>query len=78
MKGRVLLDNLVHVASNHAARPVKTDVRKTLESVQAVLRVGMEIFVPRSVAQDVSRAVINSMETVCVNQAGKEIDVPVC
>ena len=78
MKGRVLLDNLVHVASNHAARPVKTDVRKTLGFVQAVLRVGMEIFVPRCVVQDVSRAVINSMETVRVNQAGKEIDVQVC
>ena len=78
VRGRVLKVNLVHVASNHAARPVKMDVRKSLEYVQAVLRADMEIFVPISVVQAVSRAVMNLMETVCVNQAGKEIDVQVC
>ena len=72
------MENLVHVASNHAARLVKMDVRKSQESVQAVLRADIEIFVPISVVQDVSRAVINLMEAVCVNQGGKEIDVQVC
>ena len=38
----------------------------------------MGIFVPTSVVQAVSRAAINSMEAVCVNQDGKEIDVQVC
>ena len=53
VKGRVLKVNLVHFAWNHAARPVKTDVRKTLESVQTVLRVGMESHVTKSVVQAV-------------------------
>ena len=53
MKGRVLKVNLVHVASNHAARPAKTDVRKTQESVQTVLRVGMENHVTKYVVQAV-------------------------
>ena len=78
VKGHVLKVNLVHVASNHAARPAKEDVIKHQGSVTAVLKVDMEIFVPTSVVQAVCRAVINSMVTVCVKRDGKEMDVKVC
>ena len=78
VKGRVLKVNLVHVASNHAARPAKEDVIKHQGSVTTVLKVDMEIFVPTSVVQAVCRAVINSMVTVCVKRDGKEMDVKVC
>ena len=78
VRNRVLRVNLVHVARNHAARPAKGDVIKHQGFVTTVLKVGMGIFVPRSVVQAVSRDVINSMEAVYVNQGGKEIDVQVC
>ena len=78
VKGRVLKVNLVHVASNHAARPAKEDVIKHQGSVTTVLKVDMEISVPTSVVQAVCRAVINSMVTVCVKRDGKEMDVKVC
>ena len=78
VRNRVLKVNLVHVARNHAARPAKEDVIKHQEFVTTVLKVDMEIFVPKSVVQAVSRDVINSMEAVYVNQGEKEIDVQVC
>lgn len=68
---------LVHTANKRAARPVKADVIKSPEYAQAVLRVGMENHVTRPAAQAVSPAVTSSMETVCVNLDGKEMDVKV-
>lgn len=51
---------------------------KSPEYVQAVWRVAMGSHVTRSAAQAVSPAVTSSMETVCVNLDGKEMDVKVC
>lgn len=70
--------HLVHTANKRAARRVKADVIKSPEYVQAVLRVAMGSHVTRSAAQAVSPAVTSSMETVCVNLDGKEMDVKVC